>query len=327
MKNSKHNIVVIGGGTGSFTVLSGLKNYTENITSVVAMSDSGGSSGKLRDELEVLPPGDVRQCIAALSKNEDLQQLFNFRFNTGPLEGHPVGNLIIAAAEQMTGDFRSGIALTHKMLNFIGSVEPITTDNVTLMAKDGKQTVRGEDAISSHQFKQKHPELWLEPKQVKLNPHVAKAIKKAELIIVAPGNLYCSLCPNLAVPGMGEAMKNAKAKVVYIANLVNKPGQTDGFTAEDYAAELERIAGVKFIDTILYNTKQPTKEQLEMYAKQGELPVGIRDDGSYDVIKGNLLARQIWSNPNSSDPLASARSFIRHSPDRLAREIMKIFFA
>lgn len=321
-------VAVIGGGTGSFTVLSGLKQYTRKIAALVNMADDGGSTGKLRDELGVLPPGDVRQCLVALSRTPELRDLFNYRFDSGSLEGHAFGNLFLTALEKMTGDFGRAVELASEVLNIAGVVEPVTLSDVKLGMRDaaGDELI-GEFQIAHEKFAAKKSEFFLTPDAV-ANPRALEAIREADVIVIAPGNLYGSLAPALIVPGVGQALADAPGKKVYVCNLVTKPGQTDGFEVVDFADEIERLAGAKFLDVVLYNTTTPSQDLLEKYAKEGENSVKCNTkrsmDTSYQVIGANLLSSEIWQNPNASDPIASARTLIRHDPDAVARAVISL---
>lgn len=322
-------ITVIGGGTGSFTLLSGLKYYARDITALVNMADDGGSTGLLRDELGALPPGDVRQCLVALSDSPKARDLFNYRFEEGSLKGHAFGNLFLTALEKMTGDFAAGVELASEVLNVSGRVEPVTLHNVTLCMQDDNHTVKGEHAVDSGTFAKQRPELWLEPKAV-LNPRAAAAIANADMVVIAPGSLYTSLAPALLVEEIGEAIKNSQAKKVYICNLVNKPGQTDGFRVHDFAAEIERFLGGPYLDMVLYNIARPPKELFETYSKEGEYLVEVDEaelkKARYRAIPADVLARKAWNGGSKSDPLAAARTYIRHDSDQLARALMKLYF-
>ncbi|MCL2110529.1 YvcK family protein [Microgenomates group bacterium] len=323
-KNTK--VVVIGGGTGSFVVLSGLKNYFNDLTALVTMADDGGSTGQLRDELGVLPPGDVRQCLVALARSPKVRDLFNFRFEEGSLKGHSFGNLFLTALEKMTGDFRAGVELATEVLEVVGRVEPITLDKVTLVIQDGNKIVRGQRKIDDGAFVANRPELWLEPPNSTANPAAKEAIKQAALIVIAPGSLYTSLGAALVVPEIGAALKKSPAKKVYVCNLMNKSGQTDGFTVQDYANELERMAGEQFLDYVIYNTTKPQPQLLKKYAVEGELPVdlGKKTKTHYALIGADLLADKIWQGKSSADALAQTRTLIRHHPDHLAKQIVNI---
>jgi len=326
------NIVVIGGGTGSFTLLSGLKNYTHNITALVNMVDDGGSTGQLRDELGVLPAGDVRQCLVALSTSPKVRDLFNYRFDEGSMKGHAFGNLFMAALEKMTGNFTEAVKVAGEVLNIRGRVEPITFDNITLVTRLADGTVvRGQHEAESLIIPVgERPWLDLEP-TARINPQARQAILSADLVVIAPGLLYGSLAPALLVSGVTRALAETKAKKVYVCNLVNKPGQTDEFTVADYASEIERFAGVK-LDHVLYNNHRPSQELIDRYAKDGEMLVEwnkeeLKKKHFYASGK-RLIADEVWENTNAaSDPLAAQRSLIRHDADRVARELMRIYFA
>lgn len=321
--------VVIGGGTGSFTLLTGLKRYTRDITALVNMADDGGSTGQLRDELGVLPPGDVRQCLVALSESPKVRDLFNHRFSEGTLKGHAFGNLFLAALENMTGSFADGVDLASEVLNITGRVEPVTLTNVTLCAEGKNGTsVKGEFTIA-HSDIAKRPRVWLEPEAV-ANPLAVTAIKQADIVVIAPGNLYGSLAPALVVPGIGEALEKTSARCVYVSNLVTKPGPTAGLMVHDFADEIERFAGSKFLDYVLYNTAVPSANLLKKYAHEGEYAVAVDENKlkkrHYSAKGADLLARKVWTNAQASDPIASVRSFIRHDSDAVARQLMRIYF-
>jgi uncharacterized cofD-like protein len=333
-------IVVIGGGTGSFVVLSGLKNYASDITALVNMADDGGSTGQLRDELGVLPPGDVRQCLVALSESPRVRDLFNYRFEEGTLEGHAFGNLFLTALEKMTGDFAKAVELAEEVLRVNGKVMPTTLDSVVLCAKIGRKLIEGEFQLGHMDFQgEKQPKIFLKKRKgqkiitgnVKANPQAIEAIMKADMVVVAPGNLYGSLAPALLIDGIGDALRKTDARTVYISNLVTKPGQTDNFTVTDFAAEVERLAGTAFLDYVIYNVHQPSKKLLEMYAADGELPVQIDSaklkEAHFQAKGAELLAGEVWSGGGKGDKIAKTRTFIRHDPDAVARAIMKIYFS
>jgi len=324
-------IVVIGGGTGSFTLLRGLKNYTQHITALVSMADDGGSTGQLRDELGVLPPGDVRQCLVALSESPRTRDLFNYRFEDGVLAGHAFGNLFMAALEKMTGSFADAVEEASRVLNIVGHVEPVTLDEVTLVIEtpDGAQ-MRGQYAIKTMNFAEQRPSVRLDPLPT-LNPAAKEAIELADIVVIAPGDLYGSLAPALVVPGMSEALNTTKAKKVYVSNLVTKPGQTDGFEVQDFAAEIERF-GDFTLDFVLYNEETPSPELIERYAKDKEQPVGIDKvalkAAHYEIKGGQFLSGDFVAyNSSESDPIASTRTLIRHDSDAVARAIMKLYFS
>lgn len=321
--------VVIGGGTGSFGVLKGLKGQVRDLTAIVSMADDGGSTGILRDELGVLPPGDVRQCLVALSDaSDELRDLFNFRFSEGGFEGHSFGNIFLSAVEKQTADFGQAVRMASDVLNIRGTVLPITLNDVRLKIswRDGT-TVRGEGEIDTMHFADDKglPKLQLEPKAT-INPEAEKALLDANLIVIAPGDLYTSLGPLLIVDGVKEALANTKATVVYVCNLVSKPGQTNDMTVADHAAEIERFAGGQVLDFVLYNTGQPEQALFERYAKTGELLVDSNKaqfaSAHYKAIGADLLAHdEMRPTKVAGDKLAAHRSFIRHNGGAIAKAL------
>ncbi len=320
-------VVVIGGGTGSFVVLSGLKRYTSNITALVSMADDGGSTGQLRDELGALPPGDVRQCLVALSDSPRLRDLFTYRFEEGSLQGHAVGNLFLTALEKMTGSFVEAVEEASRVLAIKGRVEPISLDKIhmTIVTKAGKQ-LKGQFVGAHADFEGSlRPEVRLD-QEAHINPAARQAILAADIIVIAPGGLYTSLAPALIVHGVQDALKEAKAPLIYVSNLVTKPGQTDGFTVSDYAFEIERFTD-RYLDHVIYNNTPPSDELLEKYAHDKEYPVAFNEPqmstAHYQAHGVDLVARKITAATNS-DPIAEVRSFIRHDPDKLARQIIAI---
>lgn len=325
------HIVVIGGGTGSFTLLNGLKSYVKDITALVNVADDGGSTGVLRDELGVLPPGDVRQCLVALSDSRELRDLFTYRFAEGSLKGHSFGNLFISAVEKMTDSFSDAIVLAEKVLQIQGKVLPITLEKVKLVLTDetGRVT-KGEYKIGHMDFENlQRPLITLEP-EAALLPEAKDAIARADIVVIAPGNLYGSLAPALVVKGVKEALKSTAAKVVYVCNLVTKPRQTDGFKVHDYAAEIERFIGAPVLDYVLFNTNEPTPAMLKKYAHDGEFPVefdlNTMDKAHYDAVGFPFIATEpVQQQPG--DTIAHKRSFIRHDADAIARQLMRIYFS
>lgn len=326
------NVVVIGGGTGSFTLLGGLKKYTHHITALVNMVDDGGSTGVLRDELGVLPAGDVRQCLVALSSSPKVRDLFNYRFDEGSMKGHAFGNLFMAALEKMTGSFADAVETAGEVLGIYGRVHPITLDNTTMSIRleDGT-VVNGQHAAESLVIpKGQRPWLELSP-PASINPRARQAILDADLVVIAPGLLYGSLAPALLVRGVTRALAETSAKKVYVCNLVNKPGQTDDFTVIEYADEIERFSGVK-LDYVLYNNHRPSQKLIDRYARDGEMLVEWDEAAlakkHYHASGKRLIAETVWVNQNAAaDPLAAQRSLIRHDADRVARELMRIYFS
>lgn len=320
-------IAVIGGGTGSFTLLSALKDRTDALAALVNMADDGGSTGQLRDELGVLPPGDIRQCLVALSDAPEMRDLFNYRFEEGSMKGHAFGNIFLTALEKMSGNFANAVESASEILNISGVVEPITLSDVKLALRDSTGKVfRGEFNISHCTFSGNKPDIWLEPTAV-ANPRALKAIKRADLVVIAPGSLYGSLAPALIVPEIGAALRDSKAYKIYVSNLVTKPGQTDGYTVCDHADEIERLAGTPFLDAVMYNTEKPSEELLSKYAAEGEMAVVFdakqAKKRTYNAIGASLLSSRIWVNSNPSDPIAAQRTLIRHDSSAVADALME----
>jgi uncharacterized cofD-like protein len=330
MNKIDQKIVVIGGGTGSFTLLSGLKQYANNITALVNMADDGGSSGLLRDELGVLPPGDIRQCLVALSDASQLRELFNYRFDEGTLKGHSFGNLFLSAVEKMTNNFQDSIDLASKVLRIQGTVLPITTDKSHLVIYDENGTkTKGEFKIGQMDFgKIRRPKIVLEPK-AKITLAAEQAILEADVVVIAPGNLYGSLAPALIVDGVSKALTETKASIIYVCNLVTKPLQTDDFFVHDYVSEIERFIGARVVDYVIYNTDEPTPAMLRKYSNEGEFMVEFDleklSHQKYKAIGLPLIATTLISEEiKNADPIGHSRSLIRHNNDILARELVRI---
>jgi uncharacterized cofD-like protein len=324
-------IVVIGGGTGTFTILSALKYYARDITAVVNMSDDGGSTGILRDELGALPPGDIRQCLVALSESDQvMRDLFNYRFEEGTFGGHSFGNIFLTALEKTTGSFASAVKTAGEVLKITGHVVPVTLNDVKLvLTRTDETTVVGQYAIETSRFASAKPELSLNPTPT-INPEATAAIAEADMVIIAPGNLYATLAPALIVPGMPDALQKTKATIIYAANLVTKPGQTDGFEVQDYANEIERFIGRGVLDYVIYNTHKPSKDLLDKYAQEGEFAVEYDlkefDEATYRPIGADVISDTIYK-PGVADQKFIPRTLIRHDSDKLARLIMRIYFS
>ena len=322
------NVVVVGGGTGSFMLLNELKNHARNLTAIVNMADDGGSTGVLRDELGVLPPGDVRQCLVALSETPKLRELFSYRFEEGTFAGHSFGNILLTALEKSTGSFAEAVETASEILRIDGAVLPATLDNVRLAMRWPDGTVlRGEHVIDAEHFAQnpRHATLTLDP-QAKANPHAIAAIQAADVIIIAPGDLYTSIGPLLAVEGIVEAIIAASAKKYYITNLVTKEGQTDGLTVDGHAHEIERLAGSQFLDVVIYNDAVPDKSLKEAYKAEGSYAVEVDQHEAatrqYEIVGGAFLGQ--IEQKNSNDILPLTRSLIRHDAAALVAKIIEI---
>ncbi|MDB5183755.1 MAG: uncharacterized protein JWO07_436 [Candidatus Saccharibacteria bacterium] len=329
---SKRKITVIGGGTGSFTILSALKFHADDITALVNMVDDGGSTGVLRDELGVLPPGDVRQCLVALSRSPKLRDLFNYRFEEGTFEGHAFGNVMLSALEKVTGSFSEAVETASEILNVRGKVIPATLDDVRLRMTwpNASLTLHGERIIDADHFRNdpRQATLSLTP-DAHANPHAIRAIENSDIIVIAPGDLYTSLGSLLVIDGIGEALQRTDAVVIYIANLVTKKGQTDGFTVSDHAAEIERFAGGPILDYVLYNHQQPSEALAQKYRDaEGAVVVQIDSDvldgKNYKAVGGNFLG-EIAMQPETKEALEVTRSYIRHNSTAVADAIINLY--
>lgn len=313
-------IVVIGGGTGNFSVLRGLKGYNVDLSAIVSMADDGGSTGILRDELGVLPPGDVRQCLVALSNSSNMMRsLMNYRFENGGLEGHSFGNLLLSALEKVTGSFEKAVEEMGKILFIKGKVIPVTTHQVRLkMLLNNRKLLEGEKEIYlSQEIDQGYKSIYLEPFP-KANPHAINEIMNADLIVIGPGGLHTSLIPNLLVEGVSEALRNSQAKKTFVVNLMNRKGQTTGFSVKSYLEEIKRFVGDDIFDYILVNNQIPSQELIDVYAEEGEL---VKNDLDDDRV---VLASLLGEPKEAPKKDLIKRSLIRHNPIKLAQELMKI---
>ena len=315
-KMSHKKIVVIGGGTGVFTVLTGLKKYFSHLTAIVSMADSGGSSGVLREEFGILPPGDVRRALIALSRtdNKTLAELFNYRFQEGNgLSGHSFGNLMITALTRITGNFEKALIEPGKILQVKGQIIPVTAERSHLFAEleDG-QVIAGETNIDvpAHDPTLKIEKVWLEP-QAHVTPSARRAILDADLVIIGPGDLYTSIVPNLLVGGVSEALRETNARVVYITNVMTKHGETNHFQASNFLRTLEDYVGHSVIDAVLVNDKIPSFSRLQAYREEYAEPV-VND------------LTELKSPQTIARDLIRPRGYVRHDPDKLAQTIQEL---
>ena len=312
------NIVTIGGGTGSFTVLSGLKKLNNvSLTAIVSMADNTGSTGILRDELGVLPTGDVRQCLVALSDHiEIVRKLMNYRFDNGSLKGHSFGNIFLAALEKITGNFVQGIEIASEILKVRGIVIPVTKEKTELCARlDNGTLIVGQGNIGKTNLYKFGLQKIFYRKKISLNNKAKYSILKANYIIIGPGDYYESLVPNLIVNGFKEAVCKSKAKIILSINLTNKKWHTRYWKASDYVKNTEKYLGRK-VDIILLNNKSPSSAQMKRYKlKEGD---GV-------LVKDNLQDIRVVRRPLLSHLFFDhIRSFIRHDSDKFAKSIADI---
>ncbi len=313
-------VVVIGGGTGNFTVLSGLKHFDLDISAIVSMADDGGSTGILRDDLGVLPPGDVRQCLVALSNSSRLMRsLMSYRFENGDLGGHNFGNLLLSALEKVTGSFEKAVEEVSKILYIKGKVIPVTTHQVRLkMVLNDQKVLEGEKEIYlSEMIDRGYQKIYLEPDPL-VNPKAISEILNADLVVIGPGGLHTSLIPNLLIEGVSDAIKKSHAKKVFIVNLMNRKGQTTGFKVSNYLEEMVRYLGEDCFDYILVNNQNPSDDLIHAYSQEGELVENDLND--HRVVLAHLLGEVKEQSKND----LIKRSLIRHDSKKIAQELMKI---
>ena len=320
-------IVTIGGGTGSFTVLSGIKSIPDvSITAIVSMADDGGSTGVLRDELGVLPPGDLRQCLVALSEHSDVvRSLMSYRFSEGGLTGHSFGNIFLAALEKVTGNFVQGVEIASDILKIKGRVFPVTSDNAELLLElEDAEVLEGEHAINMATIQHRGIRRFYYAGGVHINEHAAQAIREADVIILGPGNYYCSILPNLVVEGMRDALLHSSARIVFPCNLTNKKGHTEYWGVSDYVRDIERYLP-RPVDTILINDREPSEEQVQVYKIEVGDGVMVYDDGAFNSrhVRTPLLSSVVVTH-QPGDKIASVRSFIRHDSDLLRAAIQSL---
>ncbi len=307
-------IVAVGGGTGLSTLLHGLKSYTTNLTAIVTVADDGGSSGRLREEFGVLPPGDIRNCLVALADAEPLmQRLFQHRFTEGSaLRGHNFGNLFITAMTQITGDFERAIQASSRVLAIRGRVMPSTCEKVRLVAEheDGSLTV-GESRISQASIPIRR--IYLEPAGALPTQEAIAAIKDAQAIVLGPGSLYTSIIPNLLVSGLVEAIVQSKALKIYVCNVMTQFRETDGFSASDHVRTLVTHTNPGILHLCIVNTKPVPAALLERYRKEHATPVLV-DSQAIRAFGYQVVA----------DEVISTQDYVRHDPDRLAKLIVQL---
>ena len=333
MRPHGFNIVAIGGGTGLSTLLRGLKRYVEadgawsisELGAIVTVTDEGGSSGVLRTEFGMLPPGDIRNCIVALAEEEQLlSRLFSYRFEAdSALKGHSLGNLLLAAMTDITGGFDNAVLAASEVLAIAGEIYPSTLSDVRLRATlaDGTELV-GEVAISGSQLGEKPPtkpqharivHLAIDPADAEPTDRALAALERADLIIIGPGSLYTSVLPNLVIKPIAEALRKAKALRVYVCNVMTQPGETDGYSAEDHLSAIVEHAGL-VVDVMVMNGRRPSESILLTYAAENQFPV------QFDI----NAVRDLGVTPFFGDVIAEA-NYVRHDSAALADTIFRLY--
>jgi uncharacterized cofD-like protein len=314
--NRGPKIVAIGGGTGLSNLLRGLKDYSAKITAIVTVADDGGSSGRLRREIGVLPPGDIRNCLAALADEEKLlTELFQYRFQAGDgLMGHSFGNLFLTAMSDIAGDLEQAIAASSKVLAVRGEVLPATLSDVSLWAElaDGRR-IEGESSITKANGK--ILKIGCTPANPPALPRVAQALREADFMIIGPGSLYTSVIPNLLVPEIADAIANTEVPRIYVCNIMTQPGETDGYTVADHIRAIDRACGRPLFDAVVVQGKVPSAKALIRYSQENSYPVVLDREAVTQLGRRIVIANVMDEDENTG--------LIRHNSQRLAGMLLR----
>ncbi|MFO0793838.1 MAG: uridine diphosphate-N-acetylglucosamine-binding protein YvcK [Candidatus Brocadiaceae bacterium] len=323
----KLKILAIGGGTGLPLMLEGSKTYSKHLTAVVTVTDSGRSSGILREEFGILPPGDARNCLVALSESEEqereLYQLFQYRFNRGSLEGMSLGNLLMAALTDITGSFEQAIKRASKILNIRGKVLPSTLANTHICAELEDGTYVEEEFNVRGLGKAPIKNVFLKTNNVMPLQEAVDEILMADIIVIGPGSLFTSLITNLLVPGIRNAIKNSKATKIYVCNIVTQPGQTDNYKVSDHIKAVIKYLGDGTLDYVIVNNNVPRKDIIERYQQKGSDLV-LMDEGVYNL-NVNVKKADLVEDLTQMRVLWEKQDLIRHDPDKLADAVCRIY--
>ncbi|OHB40049.1 MAG: hypothetical protein A2069_05965 [Planctomycetes bacterium GWB2_41_19] len=320
-------ILAIGGGTGLPIMLEGSKTYSKNLTAVVTVTDSGRSSGVLREEFGILPPGDARNCLVALSETEEqereLYQLFQYRFNRGSLEGMSLGNLLMAALTDITGSFEQAIKKVSKILHIRGKVLPSTLANTHICAELEDNTYVEEEFNVRALGKPPIKNVFLKSNDVPPFSEAVEEIQKADIIVIGPGSLYTSLITNLLVVGIRNAIRNSKATKIYVCNIVTQPGQTDHYKVSDHIKAVTKYLGEGVLDYVIVNNNIPCNDIIDRYQKEGA-EVVLTDEGVYNL-NVNVKKSDLVEDLNQKRVLWEKQDLLRHDPDKLADSICRVY--
>lgn len=312
-------IVVIGGGTGLSTMLRGLKAYSENITAIVSVSDDGGGSGMLREDLGMLPPGDIRNCITALANTEPtMMELMNYRFPEGVNKGQSFGNLFLAALDGISDSFEQAVMRMNEVLAVTGKVLPVTDANVNLVAEfENGASIVGESKIAQQKRKEncRIRRVRLEPQRPAALPHAIDAILSADIILLGPGSLYTSIIPNLLVDGIVDALRRAKAPKIYVLNIMTQEGETEGYSAFDHLSALLEHSADQLIDACIYNTA-PVPDPIQARYKTEDAEPVVLDRARFEAAGVSLYGYPL---------IASDSKLARHDPQLLAQAVAQVY--
>ena len=322
--NKQHEgvkVVVIGGGTGFATRLKGRKKYTSHITAIVTVADNGGGSGKIREEMGITPPGDIRNCLVALANTEPImEKVLQYRFKEGSLKGQNLGNLFLAALAEITGSFERAVKVSGHVLAITGKVLPVTVENVQLCAEfENGRRVEGETEIVEYGKKTQHMirHIALNPEKPLPVKEAIYALQEAELIIFGPGSLYTSIIPNLLVRFIPSLIEQSRAKKIYVANIMSQPGETTGFSVEDHINVLEQYMGSGVIDSVIVNSGEIPDEYLCQYLEEGA-----------DLLKFDEKHEMWHTIKRIEAPLVKLhedKKLIRHDSEKLAECLFRAF--
>jgi uncharacterized cofD-like protein len=315
VSSSRKNIVIIGGGNGTSVLISSLKHDFDT-RAIVSMADDGGSTGRLRKELGTSAVGDIRQCLVALTDSEASKKLFSYRYGSGELKGHSFGNIFLTTIENSTGSLYKAIDRAMDILEVNnGKVMPVTDSKLNLVMNYKGQKTEGVYKIANTKVDGKNADFKLNPSDAALSDRAKRCIEKADLIIIAPGNFYCSIIPALIVKGMGDALSKSSAKKVLVANLANFKNHTAGYTVGDYLAEISRVTNNNLIDIVLANDNLNLGTGDEAVDITGRIPV--------EMIKDNLVSDDKLK-PDPNDKIANLRSSVSHDKNKLNKLITQI---
>ena len=307
-------VVAVGGGNGLAALLRGLKTHTSNLTAVVTMADDGGSSGALRRDMGMPPPGDLRNCLVALADDESMMsRLFQYRFpDGGGLQGHSFGNLFMAALAEVTGDFELAVQESTHVLKVRGRVLPSTLADIVLHAElEGGGRVSGESTITAAERLPRH--VWITPEAPRALPQALSALRHADVVVLGPGSLYTSIIPNLLIPEVRDAIKETRAWVLYVCNVMTQAGETDGYTAADHLEALHRHGLNGLVDVVLVNDTPVSPDLIASYARSGARPV-VSDDERLRAMGVKVVHASVAAESN----------VVRHDSARLAQSILHI---
>ncbi|MBM4046243.1 MAG: uridine diphosphate-N-acetylglucosamine-binding protein YvcK [Planctomycetes bacterium] len=323
----KLRVLAVGGGTGLPMVLEGAKTYSRNLTAVVTVTDSGRSSGKLREEYGVLPPGDARNCLVALSESEDrerdLYDLFQYRFKGGSLDGMSLGNLLMTALADMTGSFERAIAKASKILAIRGKVLPSTLEDTHICAELEDGSIIEEELNVRRPGKSPIKRVFLQSDTAEASPDVIEEIERADLIVLGPGSLYTSVISNLLVRGIPEAIRRSKAKKVYVCNIVTQPGQTDGYTAADHVKAITRYLGDGILDCAIVNRHVPKEEVMKRYRSESAEIASVTS--ALDALGVPVREADLVEDLDQGRVLWEKQDLLRHDPDKLGDAICRFY--